>query len=54
MLEEIIIPQLTGGEEMNKENATKDNIVKQIWEDIMNAVYSLFTRIVFGYVRTHV
>lgn len=31
-----------------------DNIVKQIWEDIMNAVYSIFTRIVFGYVRTHV
>jgi hypothetical protein len=31
-----------------------DSIVKQIWEDIMNAVYSIFTRIVFGYVRTHV
>jgi len=31
-----------------------DSIVKQIWEDIMNAVYYLFTRIVFGYVRTHV
>jgi len=26
MLEETIIPQLTGGKEMNKENATKDNI----------------------------
>jgi len=31
-----------------------DNLVKHIWEDVMNAVYSLFTRIVFGYVRTHV
>jgi hypothetical protein len=31
-----------------------DNIVEQIWEDVMKAVYSLFTRIVFGYVRTHV
>ena len=32
----------------------KDSVVKVIWKDIMNTVYSLFTRIVFGNVRTHV
>ena len=32
----------------------KDNIVKDIWEDVIATVYSLFTGIVFGYVRTHV
>ena len=31
-----------------------DSIVKQIWEDIMNAVWRLFRRMVLGYVRTHV
>ncbi len=32
----------------------KDSVLKEIWKDIMNAVYSIFTRIVFGHVRTHV
>lgn len=31
-----------------------DSIVKQIWKDIIKSVRLLFTRLVFGYVRTHV
>jgi len=31
-----------------------DGIVRRIWEDIMNAVYSLFRGLVYGYVRSHV
>jgi hypothetical protein len=31
-----------------------DNIVKHVWEDIMKAVFLLFRRLDFGYVRTHV
>jgi hypothetical protein len=31
-----------------------DSIAKHIWEEIMNAVFLLFRRLAFGYVRTHV
>lgn len=32
----------------------RDNILSHTWKDIMGAVYALFRRLVFGYVRTHV